>query len=113
MALYDITQNMIDTGLSVKQIQVSGGFVQSEPWLQILTNIFDKKICLINTADASAAGAAFLALKSLGVISNYLAMKPSECREFLPQPDHTEVYRDLFLKYRNVYEHVGPLMSTP
>lgn len=111
MALYDITQNMIDTGLSVKQIQVSGGFVQSEGWLQVLTNIFGKKICLINTSDASATGAAFLALKNLGVISDYLAMKPAEWTEFLPEPENMEVYRNLFLKYRNVYEHVAPLMA--
>lgn len=113
MALYDIAHNMIETGWSVKQIHVSGGFVQSEPWLQILTNIFGKKMCLINTADASAVGAAFLALKSLGVISDYLSLKPTEWREFLPEPEHMEVYHSLFLKYRNLCEHVGPLMSPP
>jgi gluconokinase len=111
IALYDIAHNMIEAGLSVNQVHVSGGFVHSEAWLQILTNIFGKKICLINTADASAVGAAFLALKNLGIISDYLALKPTGAREFLPESEHMEVYRELFVNYRNLYEHVKPLMS--
>lgn len=111
MALFDITQNMIDAGLDIKQIQVSGGFVHSEEWLQILANIFGKKICLINTADASATGAAFLALKALGVVRDYLDLKPGECKEFLPEAEHMDAYRTLFKKYREVYSHISPLMT--
>jgi gluconokinase len=39
-------------------VHVSGGFVQSEAWLQILADIFNKEICLLNAEDASAVGAA-------------------------------------------------------
>jgi gluconokinase len=112
MALYDIAQNMIDTGLSVEQIHVSGGFVHSEQWLQILTNVFGKKICLINVADASATGAAFVAMKDLGIIADYQALKPREWKEYLPEPEHMEAYRKLFLSYRRLYEQVSPLMFT-
>jgi gluconokinase len=111
MALYDIAQNMIDTGLSIKQIHVSGGFVQSEEWLQILANLFGKKICLINTADASAIGAAFLAMKHLGVINDYLALKPKEIKEFFPQPEHMATYRELFSKYRKLYHEMAETMA--
>jgi gluconokinase len=111
MALFDITQNMIDAGLDIRQIHVSGGFVHSTAWLQILANIFGKKICLINTADASAIGAAFLALKSQGVITDYLTLKPKECREFIPESEHMDAYRSLFLNYRDLYARVAPLMS--
>lgn len=111
MALFDITQNMIDAGLDIKQIHVSGGFVRSEEWLQILADLFGKKICLINTADASAIGAAFLALKAQGAVGDYLDLKPRECKEFLPDPRHMDAYRKLFVKYREVYSHVSPLMT--
>lgn len=110
MALFDIAHGMIDAGLSIKQIHVSGGFVHSEEWLRILANIFGKKICLINTADASAIGAAFLAMKQLGIIKDYKALKPQEIKEILPQPEYHSAYRDLFLKYRNLYERVADLM---
>ena len=110
MALFDIAHGMIDAGLSIKQIHVSGGFVHSEEWLQILANIFGKKICLINTADASAIGAAFLAMKHLGIIKDYKAWKPQEIKEILPQPEYQSAYQNLFLKYRNLYERVADLM---
>ena len=110
-ALYDIAQNMIDTGLDIRQIHVSGGFVQSELWLQILANIFGKKICLINSADASAIGAAFLALKDLGVIPDYRALMPQKIKEFLPQAEHMDAYRESFLRYRTLYNSLAKLMA--
>ena len=112
MALYDIAHNMIDTGLLIQQIHVSGGFVQSEQWLQILANMFGKKICLINTADASAIGASFLAMKNLGLIADYRTLKPKEVKEFLPQQEHKATYQELFLKYRHLYEKIAPIMTT-
>jgi len=111
MALYDIAHGMIETGLYIKQIHVSGGFVQAEEWLQILANIFGKKICLINTADASAIGAAYLALKNLGVIKDYQQLKPTEIKEFLPQEKFEKTYQQLFSRYRNLYEKVADLMT--
>lgn len=111
MALFDITQNMIDAGLDIKQIQVSGGFVHSEEWLQILANLFGKKICLVNTVDASAIGAAFLALKARGVIRDYQELKPEDCKTFLPDPEHMDTYRNLFLRYREVYSRLSSLMA--
>ncbi len=111
MALYDIAYGMMANGLPVKQIHVSGGFVHSDEWLQILANIFRRKICLINTADASAIGAAFLGLKNIGLIKSYDEMKPENIREFHPQRECLSAYRELFTKYRNLYEKVAPLMS--
>ena len=111
MAMYDIAHNMTETGLSIKAIHVSGGFVHSGEWLQILANLFDTKICLINTADASAIGAALLAMKNLGLIADYQSLKPKEVKEFLPQKEHTSAYKELFLRYRSLYEKVAPLMT--
>jgi gluconokinase len=111
MAMYDIAHNMADTGLSIKQIHVSGGFVQSERWLQILANLFGKKICLINIADASAIGAALLSMRNIGLIHDYQSMKPKEVKEFLPQKQYLSAYQQLFLRYRNLYEKVAPLMT--
>lgn len=111
MALYDIARSMIGLGLSIRQIHVSGGFVQAEEWLQILANIFGKKICLINTADASAIGAAFLAMKNLGLITDYQQLKPAEVKEFHPQAASVDTYQELFFRYRNLYERVADMMK--
>lgn len=111
MSLYDIAQNMIETGLDIRQINVSGGFVHSELWLQLLADLFGKKICLINTADASATGAAFLAMKDLGMIAEYRQLKPQEITEFHPDEKPMALYREAFLRYRRTYEAVAHLMT--
>ena len=110
-SLYDIAFNMIDAGLDIREIHVSGGFVHSEQWLQILADMFGKKVCLINTADASAVGAAFLAMKDMGVISDYQQLKPPEIKEFMPNPGNMASYRELFLRYRKLYDSVAGLMA--
>jgi gluconokinase len=110
-SLYDIAHNMIEAGLDIRQIHVSGGFVHSEQWLQLLTDLFGKKVCLVNTADASAVGAGFLALKHAGFIADYQELRPRQIKEFLPDTRNIAAYRDLFLRYRKIYAHVAPLMA--
>lgn len=110
-SLYDIAYNMIENGLDIRQVNVSGGFVHSEQWLQVLADIFGKKICLINTADASATGAAFLAMKELGMISDYQQLKPKEITEYVPHEKNMTVYRESFLRYRKLYDAVADLMT--
>ncbi|MDA0196129.1 MAG: gluconokinase [Bacteroidetes bacterium] len=52
-------------------IIASGGFVESEWWIQMLADIFNRKIMLLQTGENSALGAAIIAMKALGLIKNY------------------------------------------
>jgi gluconokinase len=104
MALYDIADHMLRSGLDITQVNVSGGFVRSPLWLQTLANIFNKKVCLINADDASAMGAALLGLKTLGLIDRYTDLKPETVKEILPQPEYVERYQRNFKIYRGIYE---------
>lgn len=110
-SLYDIAFNMIEAGLDIRQIHVSGGFVRSKQWLQIITDLFGKKVCLVNTADASAVGAAHLAMKALGMISDYHELMPKEFTAYYPDAQNMTVYRELFLKYRKLYQSVAEMMT--
>jgi gluconokinase len=110
LAIYHIAHGMIEAGLSIKQINVSGGFVHSQQWLQILANIFGAKICLINAADASATGASYLAMRSLGIITDYAELKPKEITEILPETQFVPVYKNLFTRYRNLYDSIASQM---
>ncbi len=110
-ALYDITTTMIDNGMNIEQVNVSGGFVQSAHWLQIIADLFGIKVCLVNTTDASATGAAFLAMKELGIIARYDQLKPGQFIEYFPGAENTNAYQAFFRNYKRVYESVHPLMS--
>lgn len=111
MALYDVAENMMSAGTSIKQIHVSGGFVRSSAWLQILADIFNKKICLLATDDASAMGAAFLALQKNKMITGIGALSPKDTKEILPDQQHRNVYERNFERYRKLYASTKELMT--
>jgi gluconokinase len=111
MALYSIGKAMEDVGLSIERIHVSGGFVHSQTWLQILADIFNKNIYLIHEEDASALGAAYLGLKSLGLIDNYAQLKPVHHESYSPEPSNHRIYQKLFQIYDRLYEKLKDEMS--
>jgi len=104
MALYSIAKAMEESGLKIEKIHVSGGFVHSKIWLQILADIFNKKIYLISPEDASALGAAYLGLKSLGFIKDYKELKPTLNTSFTPDAKNHLLYQKTFLIYERLYK---------
>lgn len=49
----------------VSQLHVSGGFIHSPLWMQVLADITGKRLCLVQTEDASATGAAYFGMSVL------------------------------------------------
>lgn len=103
MALYSIAKAMEETELYISKINVSGGFVHSTAWLQILADIFNKQIGLIHEEDASAMGAAFLGLKSAGFIGDYNQLKPAEQTTYTPNSKNHDVYEQIYGIYEKLY----------
>ena len=102
-ALYNICKSLEESGLKINEIHVSGGFVHSEIWLQLLADIFGKKIVLIRAEDASAQGAAFLAMKKLKLINDYDVLMPSSVKTYLPNHNHHKIYAEkIFPIFRNL-----------
>ncbi len=59
---------------NIDTIFANGGFAKSPIWVQMLADIFGKKVVLNETVETGAAGAAMMALKALGVYKNYSEM---------------------------------------
>ncbi|MBL7856933.1 MAG: gluconokinase [Cyclobacteriaceae bacterium] len=102
-ALYSIATSMEDSGLTISRIHVSGGFVHSKTWLQMLADIFNKEVYLIHQEDASALGAAYLGLKMLGMVDNYAELKPATSTSFLPREEDHQAYQTAFVQFRRLY----------
>ncbi|AYB34801.1 gluconokinase [Chryseolinea soli] len=111
MALYSIAVAMEKSGLNIERVHVSGGFVHSQAWLQILADVFNKEICLINPEDASALGAAYLGLKSLGLIPDYEVLRSSERVSYRPIKENHERYIKSFRMYERLYENLKDEME--
>jgi gluconokinase len=109
-ALNDVLQSLVASGQEIHQLNVSGGFVSSPLWLQILADITGKKLVLATTEDASAVGAAYLAMKATGLSSGYPLPERKERSVIMPDKDNHALYQRYFDVYRKLYPQLRSLM---
>ena len=103
MALYTILLEMETAGLVIEKVHVSGGFVHSSAWLQILADMFDKPIVLIHDEDASAIGAALIGLGVAGLMDNQHFDADTSRTTFMPRPEFRSVYDITSNAFRALY----------
>lgn len=86
----------------VHEIYASGGFAKSDFWLQLVADVFQKKVVICETVEGSAWGAALLAMKALNMkeANNTVA----EGKVFLPNSVVAERYSQLHHKFERLYE---------
>ncbi len=99
-ALHHVLQQVEAATGAVQQLCVSGGFIRSDVWLQTLANITGKKLCIATTEDASATGAALLALQAKGWLQK--DAKPDD-EIIKPQADAHAFYQPYFEIYKTLY----------
>ncbi|OYD08124.1 gluconokinase [Paludifilum halophilum] len=88
-----------------RDIRASGGFSRSPLWRQILCDVMGRELVIPETGEASALGAAVLALYGLGAIDDL-----SEVKEWIriqhrhqPNLSDTETYLNLYYMYERLY----------
>jgi gluconokinase len=92
-AIYEVLE-MIEYGAGpVHQLSVSGGFTQSAVWLQMIADVTGKNLTLVQTDDASAVGAGFLALQMLKIDLAPL----QNAATIRPQAENHSTYQKYFL----------------
>lgn len=102
-ALRDVLQMVEDALGPISQLNVSGGIVLSETWQQILADISGKRICVVQIEDASAVGAAFMALKAIKIIDEY-SIRKSEHLTLMKPGENCLIYQQTFPIYRQLYK---------
>ena len=109
-ALNDVLQSLVASGQEIDQLNVSGGFVSSPVWLQILADITGKKLVLASTEDASAVGAAYLAIKATGISSSYPLPELDGSKIIMPIAANHIAYQRYFTIYQRLYQNLKGLM---
>ena len=109
-ALNDVLQTLMASGQEIKQLNVSGGFVTSAIWLQIMADITGKKLLLYSAEDASAIGAAYLAFKATGLRDSYPLPDQSSITCIEPDEQRHTSYKTYFGFYRQIYQQLKGLM---
>jgi gluconokinase len=110
-ALNDVLKTIEANGDNIIQLNVSGGFVASKTWMQILADITGKRICIVHTNDASAIGAAYLGLKTMKFIKDYSLLIPNTKMEFIePDSSNHKMYNNYFKIFQGLYHSLKDSM---
>jgi gluconokinase len=108
-ALYDVMRALEETYGTIETLYATGGFIESEFWLQMLADILNKKIIVHDYADASAAGACFFAMYATGILNDFQKIK-----DFIPggkifHPDNKT--HKLYQEYISIFLSLYPKLK--
>lgn len=117
-SLYQLITRLEKIYGPVPEIYASGGFTRSAFWVQLLADLTGKRIKINDTADASAMGAAFLAMYATGFLKDLSAIKPfiQVSKEYEPGAESSALYARLFSIFVSLYpklEHDFAALSRP
>ena len=103
-ALENILEIVEASTSTLNQLNVSGGFVHSKIWMQILADVTGKNICLMQTEDASSIGAALFYMKTIKMIKDYSSLKPANNVIVEPDMNKHKLYEKYYSIFKNLYQ---------
>ncbi|MFD2514962.1 gluconokinase [Pontibacter locisalis] len=106
--LYSVGNALEQTMGPVKAIYANGGFSRSDLWVQMLSDVFNVKVHLTNTTEASALGAALLGMHTLGMMEKLedAGKLITVQRTFTPDPSAHEKYRKSYALFEKLYPNL-------
>jgi len=111
-SLFQVGTSLEETIGPIDCIYASGGFTRSKAWLQLIADVFNRKVYVTNTADASAIGAAIMGYYALGSIGGLEGSADLIRVQAIYEPDQErhEVYQKNFKVFAALYERLQDLM---
>lgn len=111
-SLYE-NASLLETNHSeIKDVYASGGFTRTDEWVQMLTDLFNKKVHTCGTGDASSVGAVLLGMRALGMIRTWEEggkMTPS-VKTYAPDRKQHKVYQRNYDLFSKMYGTLKPAM---
>ncbi len=111
-ALCQIGASLQETVGPIEHLYASGGFTRSEIWLQMIADIFNKRVHLSGAVDASAIGAAIMGFLALGLIKDLDSAQSMLhiVRTYEPDAARHVIYRQNFRIFTQLYGRLHELM---
>ena len=103
-----IFEPMEEVAGAAREIRAAGGFVRSPLWLQIVADVLGRPLRLVDSPEASALGAAQLAMLGTGMVKRFedLAVMVSPTGSVEPDAARHALYDRLFEVYQRLYGKV-------
>jgi gluconokinase len=103
-ALKEIMEIIESSASPIQQLSISGGFVHSLVWTEILADITEKELYLVQSEDASSIGAAVIGMKAMSIIGNYDELGSETKEKIKPNLQNREIYNRSFNIYKTLYK---------
>lgn len=106
-ALNDVLNAVEQPDKPIEEIVVSGGFISSATWVQLLADITGKKLVLLQSGDSSAIGAIYLAMEALGMdIEGVVSNEAADRVVIAPNAEAHAIYSKIFPVYKKLYSDI-------
>ena len=107
--LYSVFEVMTELKDRAVRIMANGGYTNSAPWLQMQADIFGKEILVPEVQEASALGAAFLTMITLGAATPDTMLKGMQPKSIVkPIAGNQEIYLKAYELSKQIYNSVYP-----
>ncbi|MBP2032268.1 gluconokinase [Clostridium algifaecis] len=104
--IYSVGRALEETTGKINTIYATGGFARSKMWVQMLADIFNKKVVIAESYESSGLGAAVIGMKALGVIDNIEEVENLVpiSKEFYPDEKNHDIYMKNYKIFDRLYE---------
>ncbi len=102
----DCLDVILELGVEVERVRVSGGGARSPFWRQVLADVFARRVATLDSQEGSAYGAGLLAMVGTGGFSSVAEACAATIREVTavdPRPRETANYASRHEVYRTLY----------
>ena len=108
----NIIDNFEKNGLPIGRIIATGGIARKDPFtMQLYADVLGRELCVTQTAQAPARGAAIAAAAASGVYASMqeaiAAMHADTDRVYKPRAKEHAIYDTLYAEYQTLHEYFG------
>lgn len=108
--LADMLQLVRDTGQPVETVRLAGGAARSGPWRQLLADVFQVRVESVNEPDATAYGAAILAMVGAQIHPDAASAANAVVRVTDAIDPSDADYSKAWSRWRRLYSELAPAM---
>jgi gluconokinase len=101
----NLDEILISIGYSISEVRASGGFINSQIWLQIMANVLGRQMNIPDWGETAARGAALWAMLATGIFNTIeeaaAVVKSNECIN--PEQATSNQYSHLYKLFQQLY----------
>ena len=107
LEMRDILSAMINSGIKIKHVRLTGGASKSPVWNQIQSDVYNLEVETLKVTDTAVIGAAIMGGVGVGIFKNIrdgTKQMVKVDRKYEPDNKNTRIYNELYDIYCRIYE---------